>query len=46
MAQDVAKTSLGKELVRQDDDGNLNLDTNNLLGVIVASLAHLNNKGK
>jgi hypothetical protein len=46
LAQDVEGTRLGQDVVKQDENGTRYLDNENLLGAIVASLAHLNNKGK
>jgi hypothetical protein len=43
MAQDLEKSKLGSKAVFEDEDGKKNVDTNNLLGLIMASLAH---KGK
>jgi hypothetical protein len=39
IAQDIEDTDLGKEIVKKDEDGMRMLDTQNLLGVILAALA-------
>lgn len=41
MAQDVKDTALGKRLVREDEGGRLELDRDNLDGIILAALASM-----
>lgn len=44
MAQDIEKSKLGAEIVGADESGKKTLDTNKLIGAILASLKHISDK--
>ena len=46
MVQDIEDSDIGESIAITMEDGTKGIDTNNLLGVIVDSLAHLNSKKK
>jgi hypothetical protein len=43
-AQAVAKSKVGKKIVKADDEGTLKMGHGEMLGAIIGALAHLNNK--
>ena len=45
LAQDIENTKVGKNVVKESDEGK-QLDINNLIGALVASVAHLNKRTK
>lgn len=44
MAQDVEKSKLGAEIVQSDESGKKSLDTNKLIGAMLAAIKHISDK--
>lgn len=46
LAQDIEKSKVGKDLVKEDSTGAKVLDVNNVIGALLTAVAHLNKKVK